>query len=602
MKKTISIILTLVLLFSVLPLTTLTAGAYEGFSQENICTWWDGKDVKFHTVDGVTYYDFYFRRVLPYSDTSYETISQNTLSIKMVDGKPGDFFVDGLAHPNFSATNTVKLNDGTITIHIENWQDAINSNFAYTYKIVAMDQNFNEITSIQSDYVWGQSLKDGYQGIGGIVKLSGITDDGDAGTGTWITAEVSDCNIPVSDLQYTWKYYDTKSSYHYPELYSPQGTVIPGSGSDTTLKGVDDNLLGKYARLVVTAEGYDGAFYSPLFYYPCYTVTVDGGTAKVSGEGSSTLKAAPGDKVLLNAANKDGYAFDGWEVVSGSVTITNPSGATNAYFMMDNSDVQIKAKWKKALNIVSCTITAPNADSHPSFTPTALEPSKYDVETVYWYNETDSKTMQETDVFENNKSYTLRVYFKAKGDYAMTTDTQYFVNGEKAVVSVQGFIGYADKTYDLKSIYTVSGTITSFLSDSDSIGVFLQKDGAGLPYMQYCSGNIAGYSFNNVIPGNYTLKITKKNHVTRTYSLSVSGNTTKNVKICPLGDVDGNGKVQANDAMKAYQHAQGKADAQLSDYAFLCADVAPVGNPNEKVQAADAMVIYQQAQGKHPLF
>ena len=95
----------------------------------------------------------------------------------------------------------------------------------------------------------------------------------------------------------------------------------------------------------------------------------------------------------------------------------------------------------------------------------------------------------------------------------------------------------------------------------------------------------------------------KYEHVTREYPINITGAAAKqDVKICPLGDVDGNGKVQAADAMKAYQHAQGKADAQLTGYAFLCADVAPVGNPNGKVQAADAMVIYQQAQGKHPLF
>ena len=82
----------------------------------------------------------------------------------------------------------------------------------------------------------------------------------------------------------------------------------------------------------------------------------------------------------------------------------------------------------------------------------------------------------------------------------------------------------------------------------------------------------------------------------------MTGDTAQDVKICPLGDADLNGRVQANDAMKAYQHAQGKADAQLSGYAFLCADVAPVDEPNGKVQAADAMLIYQQAQGKHSLF
>ena len=149
--------------------------------------------------------------------------------------------------------------------------------------------------------------------------------------------------------------------------------------------------------------------------------------------------------------------------------------------------------------------------------------------------------------------------------------------------------------------YTVSGTVTSFLSDTETVWIALGTSEA-IPYATFVKGNNASYSIPNVAAGTYTLAVTKKNHVVRTYELTVLGNKKQDLKICPKGDVDGNGKVQANDAMKAYQHAQGKANAQLSGYAFDCADIAPVGSPNGKVQAADAMVIYQQAQGKHSLF
>ena len=149
--------------------------------------------------------------------------------------------------------------------------------------------------------------------------------------------------------------------------------------------------------------------------------------------------------------------------------------------------------------------------------------------------------------------------------------------------------------------FTVSGTITSYLNNTDPITVqLLQSD--SVKYFSTVKGENANYILSNVTKGIYTLCVSKKNHVTRDYTVNVSGNKTQDVKICPLGDADGNGKVQAADAMKAYQHAQGNTDVQLSGYAFQCADVAPVGNPNGKVQAADAMVIYQQAQGKHSLF
>ena len=144
----------------------------------------------------------------------------------------------------------------------------------------------------------------------------------------------------------------------------------------------------------------------------------------------------------------------------------------------------------------------------------------------------------------------------------------------------------------------VSGAITSYLADDD---VTVKLEGVDNDFTATVTGK-TDYSIANVPAGEYKLSVAKKDHVTREYDVTVSGDTTQGVKICPIGDCDLNGKVQAADAMKAYQHAQGKADAQLSGYAFDCADVAPVGNPNGKVQAADAMVIYQQAQGKHSLF
>ena len=154
--------------------------------------------------------------------------------------------------------------------------------------------------------------------------------------------------------------------------------------------------------------------------------------------------------------------------------------------------------------------------------------------------------------------------------------------------------------------YSISGSVTSYLSDTDVTSIILSKK-AGESYafqgVRTVSGNSGSYGFTGLSNGQYRLTVSKKNHVTRTYNVTILlGSKTQDVTINPKGDVDGNGKVQAADAMKAYQHAQGKADAQLTDYAFLCADVAPVGEPNGKVQAADAMVIYQQAQGKHSLF
>ncbi|MBQ9679431.1 MAG: leucine-rich repeat protein [Ruminococcus sp.] len=99
--------------------------------------------------------------------------------------------------------------------------------------------------------------------------------------------------------------------------------------------------------------------------------------------------------------------------------------------------------------------------------------------------------------------------------------------------------------------------------------------------------------------GNYTLELAPAStYVPRTYEIEVKGEEWLDVELYMYGDVNQNGKVQSNDAMLAYKHAQGEAQDQLTGYALQCADA----NGNGKVQSNDAMLIYKQAQGEHTLF
>ena len=55
------------------------------------------------------------------------------------------------------------------------------------------------------------------------------------------------------------------------------------------------------------------------------------------------------------------------------------------------------------------------------------------------------------------------------------------------------------------------------------------------------------YTISGVTPGTYTMKVSKKNHVTREYSVTVtSGTKTQNAEIHLLGDVNGDGKILVN--------------------------------------------------------
>ena len=154
--------------------------------------------------------------------------------------------------------------------------------------------------------------------------------------------------------------------------------------------------------------------------------------------------------------------------------------------------------------------------------------------------------------------------------------------------------------------YGVSGNVESFNSGTDPVTIQLIEQGQSEPaYETIVSGGTqsgnkftASYSFSDVPSGTYTMKVMKKNHVTREYTVTVgSADVTQNVKICLLGDIDGNGTVTTMDAMRANSHARGVT--LLTDYALKCADV--VGTDG-KVTTMDAMRINAHARGTAKLW
>lgn len=154
--------------------------------------------------------------------------------------------------------------------------------------------------------------------------------------------------------------------------------------------------------------------------------------------------------------------------------------------------------------------------------------------------------------------------------------------------------------------YGVSGNVESFNSGTDPVTIQLIEQGQSEPaYETIVSGGTqsgnkftAPYAFSDVPSGTYTMKVMKKNHVTREYTVTVgSADVTQNVKIHLLGDIDGNGTVTTMDAMRAYSHARGVT--LLTDYALKCADV--VGTDG-KVTTMDATRIYAHARGTAKLW
>ena len=141
---------------------------------------------------------------------------------------------------------------------------------------------------------------------------------------------------------------------------------------------------------------------------------------------------------------------------------------------------------------------------------------------------------------------------------------------------------------------TVSGTITTFLDDTDAVTVTLTREGDKSPsYSKVVYGNSAAYKFDSVAEGTYTMTVSKKNHVTRTEKVVVGATTvTKNMQVHPTGDINGDGKITTLDYMKTNAYVKGTIT--LTEYELKCADV--IGTDG-KVTTADAMRINAHVKG-----
>lgn len=126
--------------------------------------------------------------------------------------------------------------------------------------------------------------------------------------------------------------------------------------------------------------------------------------------------------------------------------------------------------------------------------------------------------------------------------------------------------------------YTVYGAATSFGSQTDDVTIQLIESGASEPsYEAVVKSNSATYSIAGVLPGTYTMKVMKKNHVKREYTVTVSAeNVTQDVKICLLGDVNMDGAVSITDATEVQKGIAGLLS--LNEYQNKLADVNKDGS------------------------
>ena len=245
--------------------------------------------------------------------------------------------------------------------------------------------------------------------------------------------------------------------------------------------------------------------------------------------------------------------------------------------------------------------------------PTSL-PYNMKVLSMQWRKTDNASTpMGKYDKFEVGKSYILdlRIGFEGGEELGYVypkNNREFKVNGKY----VNAWMEYENSTdghvwqmYDSYKVVdpnasgTLSGTVKSFNSTTDPVTVQLFKSGSSsAAYNTTVKGNSASYTISGVASGTYTMKVSKKNHVTREYTVTVTtGTKTQNAEIRLLGDVNGDGRVNAMDYTRLLKHVN-ETQPLTDAYALKCSDV----NRDTRVNAMDYTRLLKHVNETQPLW
>ncbi len=167
-------------------------------------------------------------------------------------------------------------------------------------------------------------------------------------------------------------------------------------------------------------------------------------------------------------------------------------------------------------------------------------------------------------------------------------------------------IPYANTTYTAETIaisgVKVTGTVKSFddkIENSDDVTIEFFVEGSDeAKYVATATGSgVQTYELDQVLAGTYTVKVSKANHATRTYTVEVADeDKVQDLVIHLKGDINGDGRVNTPDVAFANAHARGTKP--LAGYEFNCADV----NGDNKVNTIDVSLMNAHAKSTKSLW
>lgn len=222
-----------------------------------------------------------------------------------------------------------------------------------------------------------------------------------------------------------------------------------------------------------------------------------------------------------------------------------------------------------------------------------------------WIDYTGTKTLDELLTIQKGVEYEIYFRDQTSSGYVDSAKSLEVADPGNSLTREVHFYSYSDAAAAAKAIYffdsdgqsggvTVLGTATRFGSQTDDMTIQLIKSGESeAAYEAIVKGDAAGYSIAGVLPGTYTMKVMKQNHVTREYTVIVGTNpVVQDVEIWLLGDVNGDGTINAKDKKVIYNHIN-DSSKELTGYTFDVGDV----NGDGTINAKDKKLIYNHING-----
>ena len=244
---------------------------------------------------------------------------------------------------------------------------------------------------------------------------------------------------------------------------------------------------------------------------------------------------------------------------------------------------------------LSLSVPHPWAGERPIYNNNLVTglPGGVSVVSYTWYASATGERIQADMTFNAGRRYHVNVILQCEEGYYIADDEELdaYVNGEKAYISAQdGNRTTLTVGYTVPVASGVRGQVTSFMNDGD-VTVSLFAGSSTTPkYTVSVPGGIkdssgkyiAEYEIPDVAAGTYTMTVSKSKHVTREYTVTVNnGKVTQNAEIWMLGDVNGDGTINAKDKKIIYGHIN-DSTTELTGYIFDVGDVNKDGVINAK--------------------